>query len=58
MISDKKEGYVLFLKVVSKPSLLRKVALKPERYEKRCNGFDVAEGFPMECQSHQNISKL
>ena len=31
MISDKKEGYVLFLKVVSKPSLLRNFALKPER---------------------------
>ena len=25
------------------------------RMQTRCNGFDVAEGFPMECQNHQNV---
>ena len=51
MIPNKKVGSVLFCKVVSKSSLHSKVVLKPDRYEKRCNGFDVA-GFTMECQSH------
>ena len=58
MMPIKKGGHVLFCKTVSKPSLHRDVVLKPERYEKWCNGFDVAEGFAMECQCHQNVSKL
>ena len=45
-------------KVKSKPSLHGAVVPKLERYEKRCNGFDVLEGFTMEGRSHQNVSKL
>ena len=46
------EGYVLLCKVVRKPSLHRELAVKPGRYIKRCNGFDVTEGFPMEQTYH------
>ena len=44
-------------KVVNKSSVCREVVLKPEKYKNRCNGFDVAEPFPMEYQKHQNVSK-
>ena len=55
MTSDKKGG---FCKVKSKPNLHGAVVPKLERYEKRCNGFDVLEGFTMKGRSHQNVSKL
>ena len=54
----KTRGCVLFYKVVSKKILHREVVFESEIYEKRCNEFDVAEEFRMECQNHQNVSKL
>ena len=53
-MSDKKGRYVLLCKVLSKPSLHREVVVvpRPERYGKRYNGFDVAEGFPLEQTYH------
>ena len=53
IMSDENEG--LFL---TRASLHREVEIKTERYEKQWNEFDVAEGFPMECQSRQNVNKL
>ena len=52
------EGYILFCKVVSKSALHKEVILKQERYGKRYNRFDIAEGFPMEFQTHQNVKKF
>lgn len=58
MMPGQTGGLFIFYKVKSKPSLHREVALTLKRYEKRRNGFDIGEGFPMECQSYQNVIKL
>ena len=42
---DKKGVMSCFVRSYSKPGLHREVVLKPERYEKSYNEFDLAGGF-------------